>query len=304
MLTKIDAIYKQRKVLSTWALSELKKTWRDNWSQHDYLIGGDIHESVFKGDYDAYIKQSQRWLTSAQEIFELHELLIQLEKFPKQAKQAKKLQEIFRTSLEAYDIQHILASIRKHISLEKLKKTLGYLEKKEELLSPFEYSSSFAIDQLSIIIREFMILGESSWSKELKNLEAMRNDIQSKLHQITTSLKKISSYKYIPFESLDSAINRTISLSKRTGERWVIRKLLSRKIEKKYTQQYEFAISQIWAITSWWRRQVSGWSDILADLISGMGNTRARSSWFGGWRSLGGGSSFGWWWSSSWWTSW
>ncbi len=305
MLTKISLTHKLKNEFCKQECEELKKTWRDSWTQESFVIAGDIHQSNFKKEYDQRLRSSERRLASANKIHEIFSLLHQLEDYEQSNDHAKLLLRSVKQTLSWYDVHLILKDILEIVRVQDIKETLWYLQKKELLLEPFSYGGSFAMDEIELIIRGYLHAVHQSTPSQLKKLEIVKQDIQSNLDQITMSLAKIKNYKYLPFESLQQAINKTISVSTRSGERWNVRKKLIKKIEWVYTKQYQYLIWQVGQLTSGWRRGNSSGADILGDLLGWIWNVSWRSRGgrsFGGggwWRSLGGGSSFSGGWSSS-----
>ena len=303
MLEKIDLTYKQKNNICRWVLKPLQKTWNNQRTSDNYVISWDIHKSKFKVDYDLWLKKSQKRFSAAKNIQETFVLLDQLLHYKESKNHAKQLLASCLLELEKYDIHIISRAIKQIVSIDDLKSTLGYFQQKEELLQPFQYSGKFALSEINMIIRDYQLLVENSRPSHMSALKAERLSIQENLNKITSTLKNISSYKYLPFDSLESAISKTVKLKQSRGERWYIRADLISKLEKKYTKQYEYLISQVWSLTSGGRRQVSGWSDILWDIFSNISSGSSRWGWGG--RSIWGWSSFGWWgWSSSGGTSW
>ncbi len=310
MLEKIDLFDQQKINLSRWTLSNLQDTRRDTWSKKKYIVSWDIHKSEFKKEYDIRKNHSQKRISAAQDINETFVLLQQLSLYKESKKESQRLFSLCITELEKYDIFLIKKNIRDIVSLKELKEALWYFELKQDLLEPFNYSWRFALEEINILIREYQLEVENASSSWIKSLNHKRSLIQDKLDQIQTSLKNIKSYRYKPFDSLDSAISKTIKLTVVQWERWYIRSQLISKLEKQYTKQYEFLVSQVWSITSGGKRKISWNSDVLWDIFSLIWNTSSwgsRGWWWGswwGWRSIGGGRSFRWWWrSSSGWTS-
>gem|GEM_PF-2920554 len=121
-------------------------------------------------------------------------------------------------------------------------------------MEPFEYQGSFAVREIEVIIRSYLSAVHQSRPSDLKVLETYKESIQNNLDAIQVSLAKIKSYKYLPFESLDQAVRKTVKISDRSGERSSVRSLLIKRIESTYTKQYEYLMAQVGQFTSGGRR--------------------------------------------------
>ncbi len=294
MLIKIDLIHKQKNNICTWDLAPLKKSRRDHRTQKHYTLTSDIHSSKLKSDYDTRIKKSLSRTNSAIQIQEIFLLLRELSHHSELNKDSSTLINEILPILHLWDIHIIHNRIKNIITVEKLKKVLWYVQTKEILLQPFDYSSNFAKWEIWLIIHAYQTRVKWALPNDIHDYKNEQEIIQWSLHAISDSLNNIKNYRYTPFETLESAIAKNLKLHTRKGERWYIRNLLIQKLEIEYTKQYEYLISQVWNLTSWWRRNTSNSWDILSDIFSNFWSSWWRSKWI----------SFGWGWSWGWWSFW
>ncbi len=200
---------------------------------------------------------------------------------------------------------------------------------RSELLSPFSYASNFQRTRIESIVSQYFsqvwnMQLLSYWPEEtqyetfeesitnydtylkqearhIKKISRWREQVQKHLNDTIRSRENVQKYTYRPFDSLEKNIPRLILLQERTWPFWSIRQELIKRLEKTYTEQYEYLIRSSWV---WWsnrgRSWQASWWEIVWDFIQLLWRSWwSRRSW-GRWWSFGG---WGWGWSSWWWMS-
>lgn len=136
--------------------------------------------------------------------------------------------------------------------------------------------------------------------RKTQMLKKFKANIVKDIIHIEESLHNVKNYTYKPFDTLNNIIRHEILLSKET-EFQDIREDLIKKLEKSYTEQYQYLLHFV--PETWWNKK--SWSSLIEGLINSLWESWGKW-WWSSWknRSIWGGSSFSssrW---SSWWTSW